>query len=72
MNKEDIINNIKLMILSINTCVQNNALDKAQRIYDFMQDPELKIKEKLFVHCEDCTLTFKCTERGMCLDMNND
>ncbi len=31
----------------------------------------LKNNSKSFVHCEDCTLTCKCTERGMCLDMNN-
>ena len=40
MEKEAIINNIKLIILSQNKCAQNNALDKAQRIYEFMQDPE--------------------------------
>ncbi len=34
-----IIHNIKLIILSPNRCAQNNALDKAQRIYDYIQDP---------------------------------
>ena len=37
-NKAEIIQNIELIILSPNRHREYNASDKAQRIYDYMQD----------------------------------